>query len=443
MGTATAKVLQPVGGVAMIERVIAQAQKLRPARITVVTSPRHPEVKGALRGRGLRFALQQRPGGTAHATLAGCRGIPAKAVVLVLFGDLPLVTASSLRQLVGAARRGKLAVRTMRAQDPSGYSRILRDASGRACDLVVDGQLTARRRRIDEVDAGGMAMIAGWGVPRMDKIKPIKGERYLTALVPLAYAEGIGVTTVEVSPQEGLGVNTKAQLLHAEACLSQRQVQKLSARGVLFADPGSVQIHGELAAAAGVFIDRNVQFAGRVTLGSGASIGANCLIRDARLEAGAKVEPFTLVEGSILRSGASAGPFARLRPGTVLGRNAKVGNFVETKNSRLDAGAKASHLSYLGDGVIGAAVNVGAGTVLCNYDGRSKHQVRIGANAFVGSGSMLVAPLSIGADALIAAGSVVTKDVPAGARVFGRARQLTRPKPRRRAAKGRGRKRRG
>ena len=439
MGTVASKVLQRVSGVPMVERVIAQARQLAPARITVVTSPSHPEVRRALWGRGLRFALQQRPRGTADATLAGCGGIPAKAVLLVLFGDLPLITAGSLRRLVAQARRGKLAVRTMRAGDPRGYSRILRDAAGRACDLVVPGQLRGAQRAIDEVDAGGMAMIAGWGIPQMRAIRPIKGESYLTALVARAHGEGVGVATVEVSAAEGLGVNTPAQLLHAESCLSTMQVAKLQEKGVLFAEPGSVQIKGELAAAAGAFIDRNVQFAGRVSLGRDVTIGANCLLKDARLEAGAKVEAFTLVEGAILRSGASAGPFARLRPGTILGRNAKVGNFVETKNSRLEEGAKASHLSYLGDGRIGARVNVGAGTVLCNYDGRNKHQVTIGANAFVGSGSMLVAPLAIGANSLIAAGSVVTKDVPAGSKVFGRARQLTRTKP---AAAARGKRRR-
>ena len=428
MGLRQSKVLVPVCGKPMIERVINEAKMLKPARIMVVVSPEHGEVRKAVRGKGISFAVQKRPDGTAHAALAGCASVPANAVVLVLFGDLPLVTAAPLRKLVSSARHGKLAVRTMQAGNPSGYSRILRDEQGRAYDLVVDKKLTAAQSRIKEVDAGGSAFLASWGLPSLRKVRPHgkTGELSLTELVRFAYADGLDVAEVEVAPEEGLGVNTQAQRLHAEACLSRRLVADLQKRGVLFTDPDSVVLRGDLRAKKGVLIDRNVQFDGDVTLGADVSIGANCLVKDAMLEIGARLEPFTMVDGVVLRAGSSAGPFARLRPGTVLGRNSKVGNFVETKNTVMEEGAKANHLSYLGDGSIGAGVNIGAGTVLCNYDGKSKHPVTIGANTFVGSGSMLVAPLAIGPNSLIAAGSVVTKDVPANSKVFGRARQISR-----------------
>ena len=427
MGNGRPKVLVDFCGKPMLAWVLAAVRKLRPARIHVVVGQHAAAVRQALTAPDISWVVQHRPAGTADAAQIGCTKIPATATVLVLFGDLPLVQVANLRRLVTAGRASMLGVRTMHTSTPHGYSRILRNPAGQPLGLVVHSSATAAQRRITEVDAGGMAFPARWGKAALAQIRPsgIQRERPLTDLVACAIADGIKVRTIAVDAIEGLGVNTPGELLLAEAGYSQLQVAQLQRRGVLFADPNSVAIRGELKASAGVFIDRNVLFQGTTSMAAGTAIGPCCVVKDTSLHRNAQLDAFTHADGAVLKEGAQAGPFARLRPGSVLGKGAKVGNFVELKQVTLGPGAKANHLAYLGDGTVGAAANIGAGTVFCNYDGVAKHRTIVGADAFIGSGSMLIAPVVIGAGALVAAGSVISKDVAPGSTAFGRARQIS------------------
>ena len=434
------KVLHPVGGKPMLARVLEQAQLLRPVRTHLVVAREHAALRAVAAKWKVSYRVQERPLGTGHAAAVGCMKIPGAATVLVLFGDAALLDAAALRRMVSTARRGALVLRTMlldRAA-PRGYSYLQRSADGVSQRLIVDrlgrGACPVQR----EADAGGMAFSASWGKQALGKLRQNGAHREynLTDLVGIAVADGVPIKTIEVSNEEGLGINTPADLLFAEAVISRRQVEALRRKGVLFADPDSVVIRGELRAAAGTFIDRNVVFTGCVVLGSGASVGPNCVVTDTVLGSNATLEAFTHASGARLESGAKAGPFARLRQGSRLGAGARVGNFVETKSVKLGAGVKAGHLSYLGDGTIGTGSNIGAGTVFCNYDGTSKHQTTLGKKTFIGSGTMFVAPVEVGEGCMIAAGSTITKDVAAGEIGYGRARQRNLPAKMRRRKLG-------
>lgn len=436
LGSGGPKVLAEVCGRPMISWILEEAGRLRPARIHVVVGKDGSEVVRALRGSGARTVTQPKRNGTADAARIGLANVPDRANALVLFGDTPLVRAAGLRRLVSAAGSGRLGVRTMAVGEPHGYSRVVRDGRGGVAALVVEREAGAAERRIREVDAGGMAFPAAWGKKALAAVRRNRHTREypLTDLVAAALKDGMRVAAVEVAEEDGLGVNTKAELLHAGSVMSARLVGAMAGRGVLFADRGSVLVRGDVRAAAGSFIDRNVILEGRVRIAADCSVGPNCVVRDTELAAGASVRAFTHVDGARLGKGAAAGPFARIRPGTVLRAGAQVGNFVETKAAELGEGAKANHLSYLGDGSVGPGANVGAVTVFCNYDGRDKHRTEVGGGAFIGSGSMLVAPVTVGRDAVVAAGSVITKDVKDGETAFGRARQVNTRRSRRKKA---------
>lgn len=431
------KVLHEVGGQPMLAHVMAAARTLRPTKIHVVVAKQAAAVRRLVLGRNVSCVVQLTRNGTASATQVACAKIPAHAVVLVLFGDLPLLRPAALSQLVAVARRNGVGVRTMKPPVTTGYSRVVRDADDNFVRLVTEVTATAAEKMLCEVDAGGMSFPAGWGKVALAKIKPQAKDReiVLTGLVALAHADGMPVKTVLVDAEDGMGVNTPGQLLAVKATWSRRCVARLAAAGVLFADPATVAIRGKVVARPGAFVDRNVVFSGEVRLAEDSCVGPNCVVTDTTLAAGACLHAFTHAEGADLGQGAQAGPFARLRPGTKLGQNAKVGNFVETKATKLGAGAKANHLAYLGDGQVGPGANIGAGTVFCNYDGHAKHPTKVGDHAFIGSGSMLVAPIEVGAGALVAAGSVITKDVPAGALAVGRSKQCNLTKRSRKAAK--------
>lgn len=431
------KVMHVLCGQPMLEHVMQTARELKPAKIHVVVSPQTPEVKQLATKFGASAVTQPQPTGTGGAAQVAMNKIPNNAVVLILFGDLPLVSGTALKELVTAARKGKLALRTMQVTPPTGYSRVLRDDQGKMSNLVTEKAATPKQKRITEVDAGGMAFLASFGKQELPKLKPqpASKELVLTDLVAQAVAHNIPTHTVEVAPELGMGVNTMAQLLAAQAILSKRLVRKLEQAGVMFADPKSVAIYGKVTAQPDVFIDRNVQFGGEVRLAKGSAIGPNCVVIDSKLAAGARLHAFTHCEGATLANDAQAGPFARLRPGSKLGANAKVGNFVETKAAQLAPGSKANHLAYLGDCEVGADSNIGAGTVFCNYDGKDKHSTKVGKNAFVGSGSMLIAPVEVGEGALVAAGSVITTNVPANNLGIGRSRQQNLPKKRKKKIK--------
>jgi bifunctional UDP-N-acetylglucosamine pyrophosphorylase/glucosamine-1-phosphate N-acetyltransferase len=349
--------------------------------------------------------------------------------VLVLCGDVPLLNADTLRTLLQAPPDA-LAILTALLDDPTGYGRILRNAQGEVQAIVEQRDATPAQRAVREINTGTLlipaARLAGWlGRLGADNAQ---GELYLTDIVAMAVADGVPVVGIAAASEaEIMGINDRAQLARCEREFQRRQAQRLLQEGVTLRDPQRLEVRGDVSVGRDVEIDVNVILEGRVELGDGVRVGAHCILRDAAVEAGARIEPFSLIDGARVGPGAMVGPYARLRPGTELAADVHIGNFVEVKNSRLAAGAKANHLAYVGDADVGARVNVGAGTITCNYDGANKHRTTIGEDAFIGSNSSLVAPVSIGAGATIGAGSVISREAPAGGLTLTRAPQKSIP----------------
>jgi len=427
MRSALPKVLQPLAGRPMLAHVLDTARLLDPDDICVVYGHGGESVRLTFPADDVRWALQAEQLGTGHAMLQAMPGTPAGNRVLVLFGDVPLLTVSTLAALVDAARDDELLVLTVDLDDPTGYGRILREGDA-VIGIVEEKDATGAQKCITEINTGVMvcdaARLRQW-LGRLSNDNA-QGEYYLTDIIAMAVADGVAVHGMKASKQvEVMGINDKKQLAHAERSLQARLVDELMAAGVGFADPARVDIRGKLSCGSDVFIDVNAVFEGDVTLGNGVRIESNNLIRDSRLGAGVVVHSNCHIEGATAGDGCEIGPFARLRPGAELSDNVKVGNFVEIKKSRIAAGSKVNHLTYIGDSDVGANVNVGAGTITCNYDGVNKHRTVIGDGAFIGSGVNLVAPVAVGKDATIGAGSTITKRVPDGQLTLARARQLT------------------
>jgi bifunctional UDP-N-acetylglucosamine pyrophosphorylase/glucosamine-1-phosphate N-acetyltransferase len=427
MRSALPKVLHPVGPAPMLGHAIDAAAALEPAGIHVVHGHGGEAVREALAGRAITWVEQAEQLGTGHAVGCALPGIPDNHTVLVLYGDVPLVTSATLERLAGAAD-GQLAVLTTQLAHPAGYGRILRDDHGAVVGIVEEKDATDTQRAIGEVNTGMLAGPAGdlrrWlAATSRDNAQ---GEYYLTDVVALAAGEGraaAGVVTHD--PDEVAGVNNRVQLAAAEAAYRRRRAEALMLAGVTLRDPARVDIRGEVTTPGDVEIDVDVVLEGRVALGRDVYIGPGAVLRDCQLGDGVRVEAHTVIEGATLGAGASVGPFARIRPGSELAEGAKVGNFVETKASRIGAGSKVNHLAYIGDTQMGAGVNVGAGTITCNYDGAHKHTTTIGDDAFIGSDCQLVAPVTIGAGATLGAGTTLTRDAPAGQLTITRVRQRT------------------
>jgi bifunctional UDP-N-acetylglucosamine pyrophosphorylase/glucosamine-1-phosphate N-acetyltransferase len=346
--------------------------------------------------------------------------------VLVLYGDVPLTELATLQHLLQKAGPDRLALLTVLLEDPTGYGRIIRNEAGEVIAIVEQKDATDAQRAIREGNTGILAMpgarMAGW-MSRLSS-NNAQGEYYLTDVIAMAVADGLTVATAQ--PQDAMevqGANDRRQLAMLERWYQQRAASRLMAQGVTLMDPARFDVRGEVTVGRDVLIDINVILEGRVLIEDEVQIGPNCVIRDSILRKGAVVKAGCHLEGAELGEGADCGPFARLRPGAVLGAQAHVGNFVELKNAVMGAGAKAGHLAYLGDAEIGAGSNIGAGTITCNYDGANKHRTTIGEDAFIGTNSSLVAPVTIGNGATTGAGSVVTSDVPDGNLAVGRARQ--------------------
>ncbi len=429
MKSARPKVLQPVCGVPMLARVIATARELGPAAIHVVYGHGGDQVRAAFAHEAdLRWAEQARQLGTGHAVMQAMPGIPDEARVLVLYGDVPLTRAATLRVLVHA--HGALAVLAAEFADPKGYGRIVRDARGHVAAIVEEKDATEAQRAIREINTG---MIAADAAPLRRWLATLgtanaQGEYYLTDVFAKAAAEGAAAHVALCADEaEALGANDAVQLADLSRRLNARRVHELLLGGVRMADPGSVQVRADVAHGRDVEFDLNLVLEGFVSLGDEVRIGPFVRLKDCRLAAGTVVNAHCDLEGVVTHGPCVIGPFARLRPGTELAEGVHVGNFVETKQARLGRGSKANHLSYLGDAVIGAGVNVGAGTITCNYDGANKHLTRIDDGAFIGSNSSLVAPVTIGAEATIGAGSVVTRDAPAGELTVARAKARSIP----------------
>jgi len=427
MKSALPKVLQPVAARPMLAHVVEAARALDPAAVHVVHGHRGEQVRAAFAAdAGLRWAEQARQLGTGHAVQQALPAIPDEARVLVLYGDVPLITAETLRRLLAAP--GALAVLAAEPADPTGYGRIVRDAGGRVARIVEQKDADEAQRAIRLVNTGVVAADAAalrrWlGAVRNDNAQ---GEYYLTDVFAQAAAEGSPAEVVVVAdPMEAEGANDPWQLAQLERAFQRRAVRALCAQGVRFADPARVDVRGRVVAGRDVEVDVDVVFEGEVVLGDGVRIGPFTRLRDVALAAGTAVRAHCDLEGARTEGAATIGPFARLRPGTVLAEGVHVGNFVEAKNATLGPGSKANHLTYLGDARIGAQVNVGAGTITCNYDGVNKSTTTIGDGAFIGSNSALVAPVTIGAGATIGAGSVITSDAPEGKLTLARGQQRT------------------
>jgi bifunctional UDP-N-acetylglucosamine pyrophosphorylase/glucosamine-1-phosphate N-acetyltransferase len=420
------KVLMPLAGRPLLAHVLDTARALSPAAIHVVYGHAGEQLRNAFaHDADLRWVEQAERLGTGHALAQALAGIPGGARVLVLYGDVPLLRAATLAPLVQATG---LALLTTALEDPHGYGRVLRDPSGQVAGVVEEKDADAAQRAIRLVNtgilAGDAAALAQW-IARLDR-NNAQGEYYLTDVFAMAAAEGRPAACVECNdPVEAAGANNPLQLAELEDHYRHRATRELMLAGVRIADPRRLELRGTVDAGMDVELDIDVVLEGRVVLGDDVRIGPFVRLKDVELAAGTVVLAHCDLEGVVTRGPCNIGPFARLRPGTELAAGVHIGNFVETKQARLGEGSKANHLTYLGDARIGAGVNVGAGTITCNYDGANKHVTTIGDGAFIGSNAALVAPVTIGARATIGAGSVVTRDAPADVLTIARARQTS------------------
>ena len=436
------KVLHLLAGRALLRHVVDTATELRARQVVVITGHEAAQVEAAIAdfgraGAGLevQFVRQEPQLGTGHAVQQAVPALRDDGMVVVLSGDVPLTQADTLQQLIEACGGDKLALLTIDFADPTGYGRIVR--VGHAVQAIVEQKdASAEQRSITEVYSGIMALPArhlkAW-LARLDN-RNAQGEYYLTDIVKLAVADAVPVVAHKiVDAVQVTGVNSPLQLAELERAYQRRVAGRLMEQGVRLADPARLDVRGDLQCGQDVSIDVNCVFEGRVSLGADVKIGANCVIANATIAAGAVIHPFTHIEGGPpgtpehieVGAGALIGPFARLRPGAMLGAEVHIGNFVEVKNSTLARGAKANHLAYLGDATVGERVNYGAGSITANYDGAFKHRTVIEADVHIGSNCVLVAPVVIGAGGTVGGGSTITKDTPAGALSVVRARQVS------------------
>ncbi|MBO9648257.1 MAG: bifunctional UDP-N-acetylglucosamine diphosphorylase/glucosamine-1-phosphate N-acetyltransferase GlmU [Variovorax sp.] len=440
MKSSMPKVLHRLGGRALVAHVIDAATRIGARNIVVVTGHGAADVEAALEGAAAgatpSFARQVPQLGTGHAVQQAAPFLPDDGTVVVLSGDVPLIGESTLRALVAQSAGRRLALLTIRTANPKGYGRIIRAEGhdGEVLAIVEEKDATEAQRAIDEVYTGVMAvpgrLLKTW-LARLDN-KNAQGEFYLTDVVGFASVDGVPIVAHRTDDAiEVLGVNSPSQLAALERAFQLRQAEALMAQGVRLADPARFDLRGTLACEADVEIDINCVFEGAVSLGAGVTVGANCVIANARIETGSVIHPFTHIDGEkagvTVGAGSLVGPFARLRPGARLGPEVHIGNFVEVKNSTLAAGAKANHLAYLGDATVGERVNYGAGSITANYDGANKHRTIIGDDVHVGSNCVLVAPVTIGAGGTVGGGSTVTKSTEPGALTIGRSKQVSFP----------------
>ena len=435
MKSSMPKVLHRLGGRALLQHVIDTAELIHARRTVVITGHGADQVEALLSNQSRLQSVRQMPQlGTGHAMQQAIPLLEDDGITLVLSGDVPLIQADTLQALLQLCDAKHLALLTLQTQTPGGYGRILRGPAQQVTAIVEDKDATAEQRLIQEIYSGIMAvptrLLRAW-LARLDN-RNAQGEFYLTDVVKFAVADGNEVKAHCIDQAWQVeGVNTPLQLAALERTYQQLQATRLMQHGVRLADPARFDVRGELICAADVEIDVNCVFEGRVSLGEGVRIGANCVIANADIGAGSHILPFSHVDGETqgvhIGNGARIGPFARLRPGATLGDDVHIGNFVEVKNSTLAKGAKANHLAYVGDAQVGERVNYGAGVITANYDGANKHQTHIEADVHVGSNSVLVAPLTLGAGGTIGAGSVVTKDTPPGALTVARGKQVSIP----------------
>jgi len=426
MRSALPKVLHRLAGQPLLCHVLSAATTVANAKTIVVTGHGADQVERTLGDAANQYVKQQQQLGTAHAVQCALPHLRDDARVLVLYGDVPLITPHTIDLMLETVTDKQMGLLTVELEDPSGYGRIVRDARNQIEAIVEQKDASPEQLKINEVNTGVMALtteqLQGW-LPLIDN-QNAQGEYYLTDLIAIARQQGVEVIAVQPqSTTEVEGVNNRQQLSQLERAYQQQKAEALMDSGTSLADPQRFDQRGELKAGTDNFIDINCIFEGEVELGSGVTIGPNCIISDAVIGDGVEIKANSVIEGAQIGANAVVGPFARIRPGTQLGTNTKVGNFVEIKKSSLDSGSKVNHLSYVGDAQLGQGVNIGAGTITCNYDGANKHPTQIGDNSFIGSNSTLVAPLKVANDSFVGAGSTVTKDVDAETLAVARSKQ--------------------
>ena len=421
------KVLHPLAGKALVLHVIDTARSLAPQKLCVVYGHGGEAVRRTLDAPDLAWALQEPQLGTGHAVQQALPYLSAEGTTLILYGDVPLIRAETLKKLVHAAPDA-LAILTVELADPSGYGRIVRDDAGCVLRIVEQKDSTAEERRIGEINTGIMAMPSALLEQWLGRLSNDNSQQeyYLTDIVSMAVDAGLPIRTVSPTDEwEVLGVNSKVQLAQLERIAQRCSAEQLMEQGVRLADPQRFDVRGELICGRDVFIDVNCVFEGRVELDEAVEIGPNCVLKNARIGAGTRLAAFTHIEDAVVGPDGRIGPFARLRPGAELAGDVHIGNFVEIKKSTIAAHSKVNHLAYIGDATIGSRVNVGAGTITCNYDGVNKFQTIIEDDAFIGSDTQLVAPVTVGRGATLGAGTTLTRDAPPDKLTVSRAKQVS------------------
>jgi bifunctional UDP-N-acetylglucosamine pyrophosphorylase/glucosamine-1-phosphate N-acetyltransferase len=421
------KVLHPVAGKALAQHVIDTARSLMPEKLVVVYGHGGEAVRSTLNETDVLWAKQEPQLGTGHAVAQALPELSGEGHTLVLYGDVPLTKASTLKRLLQAGKDG-LAILTVELVDPAGYGRIVRDASGQVQRIVEEKDATPQEKAIREVNTGIMAIPSARLAEWLGKLSNnnAQGEYYLTDVVALAVTEGVTIHTAQPDGEwEVLGVNSKVQLAELERVHQRNIADQMLVGGVRLADPNRIDVRGELSYGRDVAIDVGCVFEGKVELADAVEIGPYCVLKNVKVGAGTRIAAFCHFEDAIIGPDGVLGPYARLRPGTELGPEVHIGNFVEVKKSKLGANSKANHLAYIGDAEIGQRVNIGAGTITCNYDGANKFKTVIEDDAFIGSDTQLVAPVTVGRGATIGAGTTVTKNAPSDSLTVSRAKQMT------------------
>jgi bifunctional UDP-N-acetylglucosamine pyrophosphorylase / glucosamine-1-phosphate N-acetyltransferase len=428
MHSALPKVLHPLAGRPLLAHVLDTVRALAPRKVFVVHGHGGEQVKSMFNGASVEWVEQAQQLGTGHAVMQALPRVDEQSLALVVYGDVPLIRGETLRRLADAARGG-LALLTAEPPSPDGYGRIVRSANGAVERIVEHKDASPAERAVREINAGFLAAskphLAGWLAKVQNR--NVQGEYYLTDVIGLAVGDGVPVTAVKADWHEVAGVNSRHELAQLERAYQATQAARLLEAGVALADPARVDIRGVIECGRDVSIDVNCVFEGRIALGDGVRIGPNCVLRDTEVAAGTEILAFSMLESARVGERCRVGPYARLRPGANLGENVHIGNFVEVKESRFGAGAKANHLSYIGDADVGARANIGAGTITCNYDGAAKHRTVIEDDCFIGSDATLVAPVRIARGSYIGAGSTINKDTPPDQLTVARSRQVSVP----------------
>lgn len=424
------KVLHHIAGEPMLVQVLKTARRLEPAEIRVVFGHGGDEVKAAFPDEAVEWVRQSKQEGTGHAVALALESVPDAAPVLVLMGDTPLVRRRTLDRVLAHVAAGELTVLTAEPDDPSGLGRIIRDSTGHVRAIVEERDAKKEQRAIREVNTGIMGCDAGRMRAWLAQVKKnnAQGEYYLTDIIALARKDGARIHAVAAEDaQEVAGINNKLQLAQAERIHQRRMAEALCERGVTVIDPDRLDVRGTVHTGRDVTLDINVVLVGEVTLNDGVHVGPNTVIRNSELGVGTVVQPHCVIDGARIGRNCHIGPYARIRPETQLAEDVRVGNFVEIKKATVGEGSKMNHLSYIGDTTMGKDVNVGAGTITCNYDGAEKHRTVIGDDVFIGSDTQLVAPVTVEDGATIGAGSTISKDAPAGKLSMSRSKQVTVP----------------